>query len=202
MSLLTIFLVVYCIAWISFLLAQLFIRRGNKLAMTIQASALNSRVQLFKYPPFSLLFNLWIKRKYFISFLLFFIILMIIDILFILLGLPFVVPILIFIWGGITGLLVGDVKLRNLTWFVLICLFEFGHIALAGSLGLLMAYTVLLSDFTLSQSLLMGYTILVSGYWIPIFLCILGNIFFEAAGPLFWGMSGDPGLVALAKTIE
>lgn len=197
--LLIIFIFLYGLAWISLAAGQIFIRTGNELAISIKKFAWNARIEQFKYPPFSLLVKLWTRKRYIPTSVLFFAIMFTADLLFFFVGVFLLVPVLTIVQGGIKGILWGEANRKNTTWLLAVCAFEFGHFAFAGSLGLLISYTALLTDVSLTQSILIGYKTLAAGYWLPIVLCIIGNSILDVAGPIYWGMKGAMGLDVLSN---
>ena len=64
---------------------------------------------------------------------------------------------------------------------------------------MLISIQYLTTNQTLVSSFYTGMNLFTSGYWIPLVIGILGNAFFEIAGPIFWDIKGAINLEAIVE---
>lgn len=196
----TIFLVLYSILWVTLIVGMTLIRKGNKSAGRIRTWLLNKRIQQFQYPPFRTLLRLLIAKR-FLPASTTFIFLIIIPVvsLFFALGMLLITPLLAIYQGFAVGLLIGRFDRKHIIWALTVGTFELGYWALSGALGMVVSTGFLFSDTSFSESFLNAVDVLFSGYWIPIVICILANALVETAGPIYWNMTGPISLEDISQ---
>ena len=198
-ELIPIFVIIYSIYWLTLILGIILIKQGSKSAEKMRVWFWNKRILQFQYPPFSTLLKFWKDNRYFLSSLIFLIIILNMVVVYFLFGLILVTPLLAVFQAILVGVLTGYGDTKNLIWSVAVLIFEFGYFALAGALGLFITIKFLLGGLSFVDSFLIGAEELLSGYWILIVICVLGNAFLEIAGPIFWNMKGGIGLAELSQ---
>jgi len=199
-SVITLFLAIYILTWFSLIIGVSLVKTRNKAAQKMQALFVSKQIQKFRYPPFKNLLNLWVARKYLPATFTFITIIIIpAAFMYFSLGILLISPILAVFQGLTVGLLIADLKGKNMTWAIVVLIFEFGYWAFSGAFGMLISIQYLTTDQTFVSSFVAAMNSLTSGYWIPLVVGILGNAFLEIAGPIYWDMKGAINLEAIAE---
>jgi hypothetical protein len=195
-----IFFVIYSIIWVSLFIGISLTRYGNKYSVKLHDIFVKRQIQKFQYPPFKNLLKLWISNKFLITSITFIIIIIIpAVIMFFLLGILLLSPFLAIIQGFAVGNLISNFKSKEMTWAILVGIFEFGYWALSGALGISVTAEYLLSE----KSFIISFSILVNNlyteYWLPLLIFICGNAFGEVAGPIYFNIKTPISLTTLSE---
>ncbi len=197
-----IFFIIYFIIWITVTGGIILIKNQNPFAAKVLKWIINKRIVQFKYPPFSIMLKFWIRKKYFITSIIFLIINIFAVLMYFIVGIFLITPFVSVFQGFIAGILIGGYRKKNLLWAVSIGIFEFGYWALSGALGLSVILNYLFNGMSFTSSFLLHLNILMSGYWILIAVCIIINAFGEVAGPVYLNVHGSISLDMLAGRKE
>ena len=200
MDVLEIFVGIYFIIWFSLFIGILFMKRGSSSSKKLHEFFVDRQIKKFQYPPFKNLLNLWLSNQYIVTSLTFiFLIIIPAVFLFFILGLLLISPILALFQGFTVGILIGKLKGKEMTWALLVGIFEFGYWALSGAFGLDVTIETLFYGKSFFVSLSSCVDILAAGYWIPLVIFICGNAFGEVAGPIYFNIKSPISLSTLSK---
>ncbi|MEW6653986.1 MAG: hypothetical protein AB1394_11030 [Bacteroidota bacterium] len=195
-----IFFVIYSIIWISLLIGLVLMRNRNKFSERLHEIFVKRQIQKFQYPPFKNLLKLWISNKFLITSINFIIMIIIpAVIMFFLLGILLLSPFLAIIQGFTVGNLISNFKSKEMTWAILVGIFEFGYWALSGALGISVTAEYLLFDKSFFTSLSIFINNLYAEYWLPLTIFICGNAFGEVSGPIYFNIKSPISLTTLSK---
>jgi hypothetical protein len=198
-----IFIIIYSIIWISLFVGMILMKNKHKFSEKLHELFVKKQIQKFQYPPFKNLLKLWISNKFLLTSITFIVIIIIPAVLlFFLLGIFLLSPFLAIIQGFTVGNLIGNFKAKELTWALIVGVFEFGYWSLAGALGLSVTLHHLLYDMSFGDSLIICLNNLYSDYWLPLIVFISGNAFGEVAGPIYFNLKSPINLITLYKGIS
>jgi hypothetical protein len=198
-----IFFSIYSIIWVSLFIGIILMRYRNKFSERLHEIFVKRQIQKFQYPPFKNLLKLWISNKYLITSITFIIIIIIpAVIMFFLLGILLLSPFLAIIQGFTVGNLISNFKSKEMTWAILVGIFEFGYWALSGALGISVTAEYLLFDKSFFDSLSTFVNNLYAEYWLPLIIFICCNAFGEVAGPIYFNIKSPISLTTLSKGIS
>ncbi len=194
-----IFLIIYFIIWVTVAEGIILIKRQYPFAVRTLNWITNKRIVQVKYPPFNILLKFWIRKKYFLTSLIFLFINISAAIMYFIIGVFLMTPFVSIFQGFVVGILIGGYRKTDLLWAISIGIFEFGYWALSGALGLSVIINFLFLGISFNTSLLFHLDIFLSGYWMLIAVCTIINAFGEVAGPVYLNVQGSISLDMLAK---
>lgn len=203
LSVYKIFFAIYSIIWVSLFIGMFLIRIGNKYSIKLHDLFIKRQIQKFQYPPFKNLLKLWISNKYLLTSITFIVIIIIPAVfLFFFLGIFFLSPFLAIIQGFTVGNLIGNYKTKEMTWALIVGIFEFGYWAFSGALGISVTIEYLFYEKSFVNSLSAFLNNFFAEYWMPLIIFVCGNAFGEVAGPIYFNIKSHISLITLSKGIS
>ena len=185
------FLFLYALTWAALVIGVVLVANNFKPALLMRTWFIEKRKIMFRYPPFSILLDQWLKNNYMPAALIFlFIIIVPAIVLQFLMGMILISPLLAVYQGMTVGILIGNLNTRSTVWAAFTGLFELGYFAFAGALGMYASISWLFEGINFSDALSGSINIFSTGYWIFLAVCAAGNAFLETAGPIYWNMQG------------